>query len=421
MHGSMEFFKISLYNVLRNKKRKIKLVDFVVKDLQKLQFSDNEKFAVKALKVIEFYRDKDLIEDVITTRTEQGNILNVIYNNRHQDNDNVVLITENKDQASKIVNSLSDKDEVDFGHSIAAVRLIKGPALWDVKTVKPRVMPIGKDPRYDYSKGFGFKEEKPKVVQEVVKPKQEEVRPVQEEKVVETPKTEVTPQTTSPEPAMKEKVDSPTPPRKKRNKLVVSIVLDNSSSLTDEREAHLKQALEHFNNRLLASDIKDDLDVAIYGFDGFSPRVIKDYDTELNINKFDNGGIQVLGKAIDKGMLDLAERQRLYQSHNVETHKPWLIVLADGSAYGDLSETANKLKQVLKQRKLTYFPFSLNAGAFDETLNPLLKLKMFLKVKDDMFTELFDFLFNTLETRINTPKDDLMTLDRKAISGFIAR
>ena len=32
MHGSMELFKISLYNVLRSTKRKLKIVDFVIKE-----------------------------------------------------------------------------------------------------------------------------------------------------------------------------------------------------------------------------------------------------------------------------------------------------------------------------------------------------------------------------------------------------
>jgi uncharacterized protein YegL len=199
------------------------------------------------------------------------------------------------------------------------------------------------------------------------------------------------------------------------------LIVDNSSSLTDEREAHLKKALAYFNDKLQANEIKSDLELAVYGFDGFSPRVLKGYDGELDINRFDNGGIQVLGKTIDLAMSELADRQRLYAAHNIETHRPWLIVLADGSAYGDLSPTAEKLKKVLKDRKITYFPFSLNPGQLDDSLEPLARLKMFLKVRDDMFMELFDFLFNTLETRINTPKDDLMTLDKKAISGFIAR
>ena len=434
MHGSMEFFKISLYNVLRSTQRKIKIVDFVVKDLKKKQFSDNEKFAVKALKIIDFYRSKGLVEDVVSRRSEQGKILDVIYNNRQVDNNDVVLITDNKEQANEIVTSLSNSQSVDFNHQIAAVRLINGPALWDVKTVKPRVMPIGRQKPLDYSKGFGFKEEpkpepKPEPVQQV--PVQQEpvkTEPVHQEPVVTVPE----PQVSTPEP-LPTQTTTPvnTDPREqfaplqntrsKRNKLVVSLVVDNSSSLTDEREAKLRAALAHFNQRLQASDISRDLDLAVFGFDGFSPRQIKGFDEQLEISRFDNGGIQVLGKTIDLAMIELAERQKLYASHNIETHKPWLIVLADGGAYGDLTETAGKLKKVLKERKVTYFPFSLNAGQLEENLDPITRLKMFLKVKDDMFVELFDFIFNTLETRINTPKDDLMRLDKKAIQGFIAR
>lgn len=435
MHGNMEFFKISLYNVLRSTKRKIKVVDFVVKDLQKKQFSDNEKFAVKALKILDFYRSKGLVEDVVSRRSEQGKILDVIYNNRQVDNNDIVLITDNKDQANEIVTSLSNNQSVDFNHKIAAVRLIKGPALWDVKTVKPRVMPIGRQKPLDYSKGFGFQEDKRP---EPVKTEPVRQEPVKEEPVklepVFSPRTpeqevpkEITPEPVSTNTIVEERKDprdqfAPLQnTRRKRNKLVVSLVVDNSSGLTDERESKLRLALDLFGQRLQASDISDDLDLAVFGFDGFSPRQIKGFDEQLEISRFDNGGIQVLGKTIDLAMVELAERQKLYASHNLETHKPWLIVLADGGAYGDLTKTAEKLKKVLKERKVTYFPFSLNAGQLEESLDPITRLKMFLKVKDDMFNELFDFIFNTLETRINTPKDDLMRLDKKAIQGFIAR
>jgi len=461
MHGSMEFYKISLYNVLRSTNRKIKVVDFVVKDLQKKQFSDNEKFAVKALKILDFYRSKGLVEDVVSRRSEQGKILDVIYNNREQDNNDIVLITDNKDQANEIVTSLSNSQSVDFNHKIAAVRLIKGPALWDVKTVKPRVMPIGRQEPLDYSKGFGFKEEpKPEpVVYEPVRQepvKQEPIRqeplkqePIRQEAVKQEPvkqepfmQESIPSQTITEQERPKERVPEPlvssttTTPvekdpreqfaplqntRSKRNKLVVSLVIDNSSSLTDGRDGKLRDALDMFGQQLQASDISRDLDLAVFGFDGFSPRQIKGFDDKLEISKFDNGGIQVLGKTIDLAMIELAERQKLYAAHNIETHKPWLIVLADGGAYGDLTKTAEKLKKVLKERKVTYFPFSLNAGQLEESLDPITRLKMFLKVKDDMFTELFNFILSTLETRINTPKDDLMRLDKKAIQGFIAR
>lgn len=440
MHGSMEFFKISLYNVLKANKKKIKVTDFTVKELKKKQFTDSEKYAVKALKILDFYRDRGLVEDVITTVNEQGKILDVIYNNRGEDQSDICLITDNKQQANEIVTSLSNQSDVDFGHNIAAVRLINGPALWDIKTVKPRVMPIGREPRRDYSQGFGFKDETP--TPQVTPKKVEESQtitpteitpevPVDTIPVEETPVEEFTPEPTRVEPTRVEptrveptRVEPtrvPNKPRVKRNKLVVSLILDNSSNVVDDREAALRQALEHFNQRLQQSDIKADLDIAIYGFDGFSPRVIKNYDGNLDISRFDNGGVQVLGKAIDLGMKELADRQKLYAAHNIETHRPWLIVLADGGAYGDLSETSERLKKVLKQKKITYFPFSLSDGPLEQSLDPIAKLKMFLKVKDNRFMDLFDFLFNTLETRINTPKNDLMTLDKKSLAGFVAR
>ena len=209
--------------------------------------------------------------------------------------------------------------------------------------------------------------------------------------------------------------------RVKRSKLVVSLIVDNSSSLDDQRSALMKQSLNDFCMKIKNSEAGRDLDLAVYGFDGFSPRVIKGYDGEIDINRFDNGGIQVLGKTIELAMDELVERVKLYKSHNIETHKPWLIVMSDGGAYGDLQEQVNKLKTIIKGKKITYFPFCLSSYELDPSLEPLAKLKMFLRIRDNKFTELFNFLYNTLYQRITTPEDVQMRLDKKALAGFIAR
>ena len=545
MHGNMEFFKISLFNVLKSTKRQIKLPDFVIKELKKKQFSDSERFAVKALNIIDYYRRAGLVEDVVTSGAENGKILDVIYNNRNVDKDDVCVITENKDLANEIVTNLSARKGIDFDYKIAAVRLINGPALWNIKTVKPRVMPIKREekiedveaPTYErtstlkrptfnspsidevkidpipqidddydspydsrdyetpeykresYSYGsygsYDSKKEEPKKetprsygsygktekkketprsygapsyasrtrseptvpVRETRReerrqeprheepsrntyqepPRREERRqePPRREVRYEEPRREERPPQRRPIPQPEPKREEPFRPvnnsRMKRSKLVVSIVVDNSTSLDDHRSALMKDALNNFYNQVKTSNIKGDLDLAVYGFDGFSPRVIKGYDGELDINRFDNGGIQVLGKTIELAMDELVERQKLYQAHNIETHKPWLIVLTDGGAYGDLDSQVSKLKKVIRNKKLTYFPFCLSEYPMDPSMDSLAKLKMFLKIRDNKFSNLFNFLYNTLAQRINTPDEVNMKLDRQALKGFIAR
>lgn len=445
MHGHMEFFKISLYNVLKSTKRKVKIVDFVVKDLKKKQFSDNEKFAIKALKILDFYRKAGLVEDVVTSGIENGKILDVIYNNRNVDRSDVCVITENKDVANEIVNSLTARKGIDFDNKIAAVRLINGPALWNIQTVKPKVMPITREePKhtsavsFDSIKSVSFDtpsvdevkiDKIPEIVESRDYRRPERETPSYEREPMSTPaysrnipnETKVVQPISKVEPIKEEfkPVDKST--RTKRNKLVVSIVVDNSTSLNDERSLMMKNALNGFNKLIQNSDIVSDLDLAIYGFDGFSPRVIKGYDGELDVGRFDNGGIQVLGKTIELAMDDLVERQKLYKQHSVDTHKPWLIILTDGGAYGDLTEQVTKLGKVIKSKKITYFPFCLSAMELDQSLEPLAKLKMFLKIRDNRFTDLFNFLYNTISQRIHTPDDVPMRLDRQALKGFIAR
>lgn len=381
MEGSMEFFKISLLNILNQSKSQMKVVDFVVKDLRKKEFSDFKQYAVKALNVLDYYRKRSLVEDIVTSGIEEGKLLNVIFNNRNLDQNDICIITENRQQAQEIVTSLSNDKYVAFDKKIVAMYLSNGPEIWDIKL--PKVKPKQNKPI-----------DEPKADVETIKPV-ESIGGVSFD--------------------IEEEVLS------KNDKLVVSLVIDNSASIQGTRATLLKEALEIFNQKLISSDIKVDLDLSIYGFDGFSYGVIKDFDQPFDINNFEVGGVQVLGKAMDKAMKELLKRDLSHKHKNIETHRPWLIVLTDGDCYGDITTVASTLKGHLKNRELTYFPFSLSSYELEETLEPLQKLKMFLKIKEDKFDDLLVFIFNTLQTRIQTPKTEAMTLDREVLSRIIAR
>ncbi len=373
MEGSMEFFKISLQNVINNQDRKLKVVDFVVKELRKKQFSDNEKYAVKALNVLDYYRKRSLVDDIVTSGIEQNKLLNVIYNNRNMDQNDICVITENKDTAEEIVTSLKNEKFVNFEKDIVAIHLNNGPKIWDIE----------------------IKKQPPKK-----QAKKEEIKEVETIKPVD--------------------LDFSTPPSK-NDKLVVSLVVDNSSSIQGERATLLKNALSQFTEKLNTSSIKNDLDLQIYGFDGFSYSIIKEFDKEIELDKFDAGGVQVLGKTLNKALADLLERDTSLKARNIKTHRPWLIVLTDGDSYGDVSGFADTLHQKLRKKELTYFPFNLSTYDVEETLNPLQKIKMFLTVKTDMYDDLLLFIYETLETRIRTPKENAMTLNREALSRIIKR
>ena len=389
MQGSMEFFKISLVNVLRGKNRKLKVVDFVVSDLRKRQFSDNERVAVKALNILDYYRKRGLIDDIVSTGKDDNSLLNVIYNNREIDNNNICIITERKEIAEQIVQSLMNDSYVNFEHDVVAVSLLDGPKVWDIEP------PVKKPKKRNLLQDVESFEEV------------DSVNEVSFDGIVAPVNTVVD--------------REPIITKPKRDKLVVSLVVDNSSSIQGERATKLKEAIKMFNDKISESVYKDDLDVAIYGFDGFTYSAIKSFGKEMELELFEKGGVQVLSKTMDQALTDLMNQDSQYEKQNIRTHRPWLIVLTDGDCYGDISGVAKKLRKHLKNRELTYFPFSLSNYEIEDSLEPLSKLKMFLKVKEDMFDDLLLFIFNTLQTRIETPKDEAMTLNRENLSRIIAR
>ena len=398
MEGSMEFFKISLQNVLSSQ-RKLRIVDFVVKELRKKQFSDNEKYAVKALNVLDYYRKRSLVDDIVTSGIEQGKLLNVIYNNRNLDQDNICVITESREVATEIIQNLKNEKYVKFEKDVVAIHLNNGPAIWKIE-------PLKHAPRK-------------KIERETISPV-ESVKGVE----IDTPKTDFKVPTFEKRETTYEEIEVVKPtlrPKSINDKLVVSLVVDNSSSIQGERATKLKEAINIFMDKLNSSSIKEDLDLAVYGFDGFNYGIIKEFDKDIDLSKFDLGGVQVLGKTLKQSLNDLLERNTLYKQQNIETHRPWLIVLTDGDSYGDVGEVANELKRKLRTKELTYFPFSISNYEIEDNLTPLQKIKMFLHVKPDMFDDLLLFIYETLETRIKTPKESAMTLNREALQRIIKR
>ena len=209
------------------------------------------------------------------------------------------------------------------------------------------------------------------------------------------------------------------PGEEKKAKLLISIALDNSASMKGDKMDKLKQAVFAFNDRLIQEGLIDRIEFSTTVFSGFNCVVAKPFEeTTIVKEKFFAGGIPFVDLSVAKSIEKLKERIEYYDTENVPYYKPWLIVLSNGENFGDMNSSVALITKMASEGKLTYFPFALSDREFDNSLYPIRKLKKFITIKDAMYDNLFNWVFDIAKKRVETPIDQSFGIDANSYDGW---
>lgn len=202
-------------------------------------------------------------------------------------------------------------------------------------------------------------------------------------------------------------------------KLLISISIDNSASMKGEKMEKLKQAIFSFNDRLEAEGLIDRIEFETTIFSGFNCIPVKQFEeTTIIKEKYFAGGIPFCDASINKSIECINNRIAELERKGVPYYKPWLIVLSNGENFGDVSNVVEEIKTLATAGKLTYFPFALSDREFDSSLTPLKKLKKFIKIKDAMYKDLFNWIFLIAKKRVETPLHQSFGIDANSYDGW---
>ena len=202
-------------------------------------------------------------------------------------------------------------------------------------------------------------------------------------------------------------------------KLLVSIVVDNSASMKGERMDKLKAAIAAFDARIRQSALKDNIEYALTTFSGFSAALTKRLsDTELIDDKLSAGGLPFVEMAVERAIAEISMREGELEAAGVPHHRSWLVLMLNGENFDPVDNAANIITERCKAGKLTYFPFALSDAEFDKSLTPMRKLKKFIVVKDAMYDNLFDWVYNVAERRITTPAAQTFGIEATSYDGW---
>ncbi len=197
------------------------------------------------------------------------------------------------------------------------------------------------------------------------------------------------------------------------NKLLLSLVFDNSSSMKGERIGKLKNELEKFNR--LSDSISDSFECSFITTTGIT---VKDFKSKT-IGNITEGGLALLDRAINLGLNELDKRRRELELEGVNLYKQWFVLLSDGQCYENLSMSVVKLREGYRGGKFTYFPFFLGNSVFDERFDELKKLKIPLTIDNDQYDKLFNWIFEAIKTRVSTPIEESIKVDSRSFAGWI--
>ena len=202
-------------------------------------------------------------------------------------------------------------------------------------------------------------------------------------------------------------------------KLLVSIVVDNSASMKGERMDKLKAAIAAFDAKIRQSGVKDNIEYALTTFSGFSAALTKRLcEPEVILDKISAGGIPFVDMAVERAIAEIGVREGELEAAGVPHHRSWLVLMLNGENFDPVEGAANLITEKCKAGKLTYFPFALSDAEFDKSLTPMRKLKKFIVVKDAMYENLFDWVYNVAERRATTPAAQTFGIEPTSYDGW---
>ncbi|MCL2322437.1 MAG: VWA domain-containing protein [Oscillospiraceae bacterium] len=180
--------------------------------------------------------------------------------------------------------------------------------------------------------------------------------------------------------------------------MALVFLLDTSLSMRGMPIKQLNEGLNRFKDEVCTDKrTRDILDVAVVEFNNTS-RIVQDfcpveYMEEINLRA--NGGT-IMAPAIEVA-LDMVEAQsRLYIRTGTMPYKPWVILISDGAPNDDISEIANRIKDMEDNEKVSFR--SLGVEGYDSKILHTLSGNKVMKLEGIDFTCFFNWVNKSMRS-----------------------
>lgn len=198
-----------------------------------------------------------------------------------------------------------------------------------------------------------------------------------------------------------------------KHHLIVNLLIDNSVLVN---ELNLSDKIKQLFDEL--EKVSDEcLKLSIHTYDTFTPKRLKGFD-DSDIENIEFDGFPLINELI-KSSVDYTQ-QYLIEKNKDEAFnifRPWLIILSSGIGYDQL-DFFEKFQSANKEWQPVLFPFLMTKKYLSYELSKVNQIKPFMVVKDFDFEGFENWLKQMIKTRLSTPADQNMTLDKNMFVGW---
>lgn len=197
-------------------------------------------------------------------------------------------------------------------------------------------------------------------------------------------------------------------------RLLLSFVVDNSASMSEER---LRELIGGF--RSFAEVTKDEkgLEWEMVVFDTLTPLVVKSFE-EGELRPVGAARFPLLARATELAAARILARAALLRKAKQEVFRPWLFVLSDGFTVDDMATVAMSLNESEARGELIYLPFRLSQGPLCQRLTELDRIKQMVRILPGEQARFFSFLSEMIARRTALPADRGFKFSKSDFEGW---
>jgi uncharacterized protein YegL len=209
-------------------------------------------------------------------------------------------------------------------------------------------------------------------------------------------------------------VQNPTP------RVPICLCLDTSYSMVGDKIRELNEGVRLFFDAIQSDEVaKYAAEICVVAFGDVVRKKVDFASIERqNVPELVAEGGTPMGEGIDLALSLLEQRKGEYSSAGVDYFQPWLVLMTDGEPTDYIDSAAQRVSQLVSNRKLTVFPIGIGDDADLGVLAKFSPSRPPLRLRGLNFKEFFEWLSQSVSRVSQSTPGEKVELDMAAIKGW---
>ena len=205
------------------------------------------------------------------------------------------------------------------------------------------------------------------------------------------------------------------------SRVPIVLCLDTSGSMYGPPIRELSEGVNLFYQSIFDDEVaRYSAEIGIVTFGNGGIRRAADFGPVGRPPKLDfaAGGSTPMGGAVSDALDILEDRKRQYRAKGVDYFQPWLVLMTDGAPTDDIDEAAERVRDMLNQRRLSVFPIGIGSEADMDVLAQFSPGRDPLRLRGLEFRKFFEWLSASVQRVSASTPGQSVPLDVDGIKGW---